>query len=88
MPQIFHRSFNTISRVTIFGAVFIAAGLCWFAAVILSFVLRHRVAHRPRPAGAVQSRGTMSASSASIADTVIPRSKPRRSPASRRRKPA
>src|SRR5262249_37946777 len=27
MPQIFHRSFNAISRVTIFGAVFILAGL-------------------------------------------------------------
>ncbi len=29
MPQIFHRSFNTISRVTIFGAVFIIVGLGW-----------------------------------------------------------
>src|SRR3974390_3281443 len=27
--QIFHRSFNTISKVTIFGAVFIVAGLGW-----------------------------------------------------------
>lgn len=27
MPQIFHRSFNTISRVTIFGTAFILAGL-------------------------------------------------------------
>jgi hypothetical protein len=34
MPQIFYRSFNVLSRVTIFGAVFIAAGLSWFAAVI------------------------------------------------------
>jgi hypothetical protein len=29
MAQIFHRSFNTISRVTIFGAIFIIAGLFW-----------------------------------------------------------
>ncbi len=29
MPQIFHRSFNVISRVTIFGAVFIIAFLSW-----------------------------------------------------------
>jgi hypothetical protein len=29
MPQIFHRSFNTISKVSIFGAVFILAGLGW-----------------------------------------------------------
>src|SRR5947209_2900289 len=27
MAQIFHRSFNTISRLTIFGAVFLLAGL-------------------------------------------------------------
>jgi hypothetical protein len=29
MAQIFHRSFNTISRVSIFGAVFILAGVAW-----------------------------------------------------------
>ena len=34
MPQIFHRSTNTISRVTIFGAVFLAAGLLWLAAQV------------------------------------------------------
>jgi hypothetical protein len=31
MPQIFHPSMNTISRVTIFGAVFIVAVLGWLA---------------------------------------------------------
>lgn len=35
MPQIFHRSFNTISRVTIFGAVFILAGLGWALSVFV-----------------------------------------------------
>lgn len=34
MPQIFHRSFNTISRLTIFGAVFILAFLGWCLAVL------------------------------------------------------
>jgi hypothetical protein len=34
VPQIFHRSFNTISRVTIFGAVFILAFLGWCMAVV------------------------------------------------------
>ncbi len=34
MAQIFHRSTNTISRVSIFGAVFVAAGLLWLAAQI------------------------------------------------------
>ncbi len=34
MPQIFHRSFNTISKVTIFGAVFIATALGWVAWVM------------------------------------------------------
>src|SRR5436305_1050457 len=29
MAQIFHRSFNTLSRVTIFGAVFIVAFVFW-----------------------------------------------------------
>ena len=29
MPQIFHRSFNTVSRVSIFGAVFFIAFLGW-----------------------------------------------------------
>src|SRR5512146_394728 len=29
MGQIFHRSTNTISRVTIFGAVFVVAGFFW-----------------------------------------------------------
>jgi len=29
MPQIFHRSFNTVSKVTIFGAVFLLAALAW-----------------------------------------------------------
>ena len=27
--QIFHRSTNTLSRATIFGAVFVVAGLGW-----------------------------------------------------------
>jgi hypothetical protein len=34
MPQIFHRSFNTISRLTIFGAVFILAALGWVVWVL------------------------------------------------------
>jgi Cytochrome c7 and related cytochrome c len=29
MAQIFHRSFNTLSRVSIFGGVFILAGISW-----------------------------------------------------------
>src|ERR1700736_5248070 len=34
MPQIFHRSFNTISKVSIFGAVFILAGVGWVLTVV------------------------------------------------------
>jgi hypothetical protein len=34
MPQIFHRSFNVISRVTIFGAVFVIAFLGWVVIVL------------------------------------------------------
>ena len=29
MPQIFHRSANTIARVSIFGAIFFVAALGW-----------------------------------------------------------
>jgi hypothetical protein len=31
MPQIFHRSTNTLSRATIFGAVFVVVALAWVA---------------------------------------------------------
>jgi len=34
MPQIFHRSTNTISRATIFGAVFVVAALFWAMAEV------------------------------------------------------
>jgi hypothetical protein len=34
MPQIFHRSTNTIARVSIFGAVLIVAALLWLTAAI------------------------------------------------------
>jgi Cytochrome c7 and related cytochrome c len=34
MPQIFHRSTNTISKVTIFGGLFAAGGLLWLLAAV------------------------------------------------------
>src|SRR5262249_46001407 len=34
MPQIFHRSFNTLSKVSIFGALFILAALGWMLGII------------------------------------------------------
>ncbi len=34
MAQIFHRSTNTLSRLSIYGAVFVLAGLAWLAAAI------------------------------------------------------
>src|SRR5687767_6618298 len=34
MSQIFHRSANTLSKVSIFGALFIIAGLIWLAMII------------------------------------------------------
>jgi hypothetical protein len=47
MPQIFHRSFNTISKATIFGAAFIAAVLGWFLAVFYrsSYVTETHIAY-------------------------------------------
>jgi hypothetical protein len=35
VPQIFHRSFNVISRLTIFGAVFILAAAGWAASIVV-----------------------------------------------------
>src|SRR5678815_5787724 len=34
MPQIFHRSANTIARVSIFGALFFIAALLWLTAAV------------------------------------------------------
>src|SRR5919204_3680126 len=34
MPQIFHRSANTFSKLSIFGAIFIIGGLIWLALAI------------------------------------------------------
>ena len=34
MPQIFHRSFNTISKVSIFGSIFFLAGIGWALGVL------------------------------------------------------
>ena len=52
MPQIFHPSTNTLSRVSIFGALFIAAGLLFVVAAIQRspYVTRQNVAQeRPVP---------------------------------------
>jgi hypothetical protein len=35
MPQIFHRSFNVLSRLSIFGAVFILTGVAWAGLVLV-----------------------------------------------------
>src|SRR6187549_1414738 len=34
MPQVFHRSTNTLSRLSIFGVVFLVGGLLWLIAQI------------------------------------------------------
>ncbi len=50
MPQIFHRSTNTFSRLSIFGGVFIVAALGWGVAVVnrSSYVTQAGVV-RPQP---------------------------------------
>lgn len=35
MPQIFHRSWNVISRLSIFGAIFFLAAASWIAAIVV-----------------------------------------------------
>ena len=46
MPQIFHRSTNTLSRLSIFGALFLVAGLLWGLATFnrSSYMTQQRVA--------------------------------------------
>ncbi|MBZ5707020.1 MAG: cytochrome c family protein [Acidobacteriia bacterium] len=49
--QIFHRSTNTISRATIFGAVFVVAALFWVAAMVQrSPYVTYAGVARPQPA--------------------------------------
>ena len=46
MPQIFHRSTNTLSRLSIFGALFLVAGLLWALATFnrSAYMTQERVA--------------------------------------------
>ena len=46
MPQIFHRSTNTLSRLSIFGALFLVAGLLWGIATFnrSAYMTQERVA--------------------------------------------
>ena len=56
MSQIFHRSANTIARVSIFGAVFFVAGLLGLFAEVNRSPVGHRRARRARAADPVQPR--------------------------------
>jgi hypothetical protein len=50
MAQIFHRSANTLSRVTIFGAVFIAAFVLWvIGGIVRSPYFTNQGVHREQP---------------------------------------
>jgi Cytochrome c7 and related cytochrome c len=50
MPQIFHRSTNTLSRATIFGAIFVVAALAWVAMEIQrSPYLTYAGVRKPQP---------------------------------------
>ena len=50
MPQVFHRSTNTLSRLSIFGAVFVLAGLLWgIAAVNRSGYVTQQAVAREQP---------------------------------------
>jgi hypothetical protein len=50
MPQIFHRSTNTLSRATIFGAIFAVAALAWVAMEIQrSPYLTYAGVRKPQP---------------------------------------
>jgi hypothetical protein len=87
MPQIFHPSMNTISRATIFGAVFIlAAGLWLLMTVVRSPYMSGVGVIKPQPVPF--SHGIILPSAASIAGIAIRASRIRRLPAFRRRRHA
>ena len=80
MPQIFHRSTNTLSRATIFGAVFVVAALSWVAMEIQrSPYVTYAGVRKPQPCPSAIS--ITLPDSASIAAIVTPRSRLRVSPA-------
>jgi hypothetical protein len=87
MSQIFHRSTNTISRVTIFGALFIVIALLWLLAAVnrSPWVTQAHVA-REQPIQFSHER--TSPATASTAATAIRRWRIRRLQAFRRRRPA
>ena len=76
MPQIFHRSANTISKVSVFGAILILAGVAWaFAEIQRSPYNTRAFVARRQP---VQFRtSTTWATTGSIAATATRRSRSR-----------
>jgi hypothetical protein len=90
MSQIFHRSANTISRVSIFGSVFVIAGLLGLFAEInrSPWVTEAHVA-REQPIQFSHERHVAgNGIDCRYCHTSVEESKSPRSPASRRRRPA
>ena len=88
MPQIFRRSANTLSKVSLAGLLLFVGGLISPGDGLRALVLRDARQRVHRAADPVQPPRTTSATTASTAATATRRSRPRRSPASRRPRPA
>ena len=78
MSQIFHRSTNTLSRVSIFGALFVVAGPALAAGRDQPLRLRDGPERGARRSRCSSATSTTWASSASTAATATPRSRSRR----------
>jgi hypothetical protein len=87
MPQIFHRSFNTLSKVSILGTLILLAFLGW-ALYVVGWSPYVTQAHIARVQPVPFSHAHPSANSASIAATVTPQSRNHHSPACRQQRRA
>ena len=87
MPQIFHRSTNLISRLSIYGGVFMIA-IAGSRAVGIELSPWYTDQHVARSSRFPSATGIMPASWESIAAIATRRSRSRRSQACRRRRPA
>ena len=87
MPQIFHRSTNAISRVSIFGAVFFVGGALWLGAELnrSPYVTRRDIAReQPVPVQPQAPRRRRLGIDCRYCHTSVESSRLRRHPADRR----
>ena len=73
MAQIFHRSANSLAKVSIVAALLMLGGVLWAAYRIERRLIHHRRGRGSRSAGSLSATNTTSATTASTAATATPR---------------